>query len=415
MQQVQIPFTRNSFFLYEFQDQSVNYGIDLGFSGLQTRNGFTFDFGVAGGPNTLRFSRTAPFSGIQTTGTQTVVVGTNLYGVDVIRTLINTEWGRSGPTSFASIRFIGDGDGDYTVNLVGNVDIRDFSQGPFTNSINNTTTTVWFNDGQFGNGVNQRLDMQTFDLPDTFLDENLVQIVFTDTGGTAFQRMLVSGISASVGNPTGGVTVNGTAGNDFVSPGFVRAGQPLPGDSNDRLFGFEGADSLEGGNGDDKLYGGRGDDQLYGEDGNDDLGGQTGNDVLVGGFGNDVLSGGDGDDFLYGGQGQDVLVGGNGIDRFVFNAIETPHDRVKDYVDGEDLILFSRFVFNALADMGPGPLDASAFIAGPKAKTADQHIIYNASKGHLLYDADGNGAGAAVVIAAFTNKPAIDAGDIVLV
>ncbi len=186
-------------------------------------------------------------------------------------------------------------------------------------------------------------------------------------------------------------------------------------DEAETLAGDDTDNSIEAGGGDDELFGWGGDDTILGEEGNDSMGGQTGNDALYGGDGNDIISGGEGDDTLSGGAGQDTLIGGNGADSYLFDVLDTTHDRVKGYVDGEDLIVFDRAAFTALADLDAGALDASVFVLGSKALTADQHIIYNQSKGHLLYDADGSGAGAAVIVAAFTNKPAIDAGDIQLI
>jgi VCBS repeat-containing protein len=55
-----------------------------------------------------------------------------------------------------------------------------------------------------------------------------------------------------------------------------------------RMFGFDGNDTLLGGQRDDTLDGGAGDDTLLGDYGNDVLTGGLGNDVMSGGAGNDV-------------------------------------------------------------------------------------------------------------------------------
>jgi len=52
-------------------------------------------------------------------------------------------------------------------------------------------------------------------------------------------------------------------------------------------------------------------------------------------------------------------------------------------------------------------LDASAFHIGSAAADASQTIIYNNADGALYYDADGNGAGAAVQIATLSTGLAL--------
>lgn len=171
---------------------------------------------------------------------------------------------------------------------------------------------------------------------------------------------------------TAGVTVNGTAGNDTLSPSKVPTGQPKPGAGNDTLFGFEGNDNLNGGIGADTMHGGSGNDiytvddagdrvvettngldsggidtvkssvdfklgafvenltltgtaslegtgnelanVITGNENSNLLFGEGGNDTLIGNTSRDALSGDDGNDKLYGGGDDDYLDGGAGND-----------------------------------------------------------------------------------------------------
>ena len=64
---------------------------------------------------------------------------------------------------------------------------------------------------------------------------------------------------------------------------------------------------------------------------------------------------------------------------------------------GSDLIVLDDAVFAGLA---AGALAASAFVAGTAAADAGDRVIYDSNSGQLWFDADGSGAGAAVLFAA---------------
>ncbi len=120
----------------------------------------------------------------------TVDISVGVYGVDRVMTLLNTFWGQAG-TSYASIEFFGSDGADYTVDLLGNVDIRDYNNDGWTNSINGTSTVnvVSVNGGQ------HRLDMQTFVLPTAFRTQTLTTIRLSDNGGYDFQRIFIAGVT----------------------------------------------------------------------------------------------------------------------------------------------------------------------------------------------------------------------------
>lgn len=147
-------------------------------------------------------------------------------------------------------------------------------------------------------------------------------------------------------------------------------------------------------------------------------------DIITGLDGNDVLSGGAGNDKISGGNGKDSLTGGAGTDIFLFNSTlnaSTNVDTIKDYDSGgvADKILLDDDFFKAV---GTGTatgvkLSASMFFAGTAAHDASDRIIYNKATGVLLYDADGNGAGAAVKFAVVgtTTHPTLNDGDFFVV
>ncbi len=200
----------------------------------------------------------------------------------------------------------------------------------------------------------------------------------------------------------------------------------LSGDAgNDELYGGDGIDTLNGGSDADLLDGGNGDDALAGGDGTDTLYGRQGNDTLAGDAENDTLYGGDGDDNLAGGDGEDTLEGGNGVDRlngglgadvlwagadadtFVFDSALGGGnvDTILYFNVQDDVIELSAAIF--------GSLNGDFFVIGSAASSADHRILYDASTGALSYDADGDGAGAAVQFAILSPGLALTAADFI--
>lgn len=179
----------------------------------------------------------------------------------------------------------------------------------------------------------------------------------------------------------------------------------------DRLAGDAGRNALHGGDGDDVESGGRGDDSLHGDAGNDALEGGAGNDRLSGGTGADRLVGGEGKDVMEGGAGNDALTGGGGADSFVFaQATGDGIDRIVDFRHGEDTIGLDHSSFSKIG--APGALDAEAFFLGAAAHDAGDRILYDAKTGALSYDADGDGAAAAVQFAVLKPHLKLTADDV---
>ncbi len=132
--------------------------------------------------------------------------------------------------------------------------------------------------------------------------------------------------------------------------------------------------------------------------------GGNGNDFITGDDLVNTLRGGLGNDTIFSGGGADVLRGDAGADVFVFNSAASGADSIRDFVIGTDDVglvdgtfgdinsanIASRLTINATATVG--------------ASTSAQLIFDNsgAGFGQLFFDADGNGAGIAVLLATLT-------------
>lgn len=169
------------------------------------------------------------------------------------------------------------------------------------------------------------------------------------------------------------------------------------------------ADTLRGGNGNDSVYGGPGDDALFGNAGADRLTGGHGDDQLKGGKGEDKVFGNRGDDTLAGGKDRDTLKGGRGEDSFVFDAKLGGGniDRIADFKVGSDRIGLDRDIFKGIGAV----LNNKEFHIGKKAADADDRIIYNKNKGHLIYDKNGSESGGAKLFARLDKKLDLDHQD----
>ena len=107
---------------------------------------------------------------------------------------------------------------------------------------------------------------------------------------------------------------------------------------------------------------------------------------------------GNGDFYGAGNALGNVITGGAGSDRHLFDSALGGGnvDTLAGFVSGTDRIWLEDSIFTAL---GTGALPASAFVLGTAAADADDRIIYDQATGALYYDADGNGAGAAIQFA----------------
>jgi Ca2+-binding RTX toxin-like protein len=264
------------------------------------------------------------------------------------------------------------------------------------------------------------------------------------------------------------------SGNDIYTGIRVVDDSILSGKVTGTVFGEAGNDTLTGGNGVDRLNGGSGNDTLVGNGGNDSLDGGSGIDTMTGGSGNDTyrvdnagdvvvetsgggtdtvlasvdytlassasvellrtnsqggtsaidltgssasqtIQGNAGNNILNGRAGNDTLTGFGGADTFFFNTAlnaSTNVDVITDYNVAADTIRLENAVFTGLA---AGTLAADAFFIGSAAHDASDRIIYNSASGALSFDADGNGAGAAIRFATLSTGLALTNADFFVV
>jgi Ca2+-binding RTX toxin-like protein len=218
----------------------------------------------------------------------------------------------------------------------------------------------------------------------------------------------------------------------------------------DTLYGGSGADTLNGGAGGDVMYGGA-DNDTYVFDHIDDFAdesalGSSGTDLIqslvsvdltdtahvkgqiekltlqgsaaISGAGNglaNVIIGNTGANVLDGRGGNDTLSGGSGADQFTFTTKANNannHDTIKGFSHGVDKIALDNAIFDVFASTGA--LSAANFATNAPADGND-YIIYNTTSGNLYYDADGNGAGVALLVATLDGVPGLTQADISII
>ena len=224
--------------------------------------------------------------------------------------------------------------------------------------------------------------------------------------------------------------INGTAGNDNL------AGTG----GNDTINGLGGNDTLAGSAGTDFYDGGTGFDTLDlratvtgltvnlsagilsgGFNGTfvniERVWAGDGGDSLTGTAGGDSFSARAGFDTLAGGSGVDTLWGGTGGDTFIFRETGTANaDTIGDWASGSDKLLLDGTVMAALGVSGNFATGDARFKANSTgtATDADDRVLYNTATQQVFYDADGNGAGAKLLIATLQSGATLVATDIMV-
>lgn len=94
--------------------------------------------------------------------------------------------------------------------------------------------------------------------------------------------------------------------------------------------------------------------------------------------------------------GGDTLYGGGGADTFVLDSTSNPVT-ILDFQHGVDKIALDHAVFG-LTSAGSLASQGVSLVIGSAATAAGKTLLYDPSTGLISYDADGTGAGAAVVV-----------------
>jgi Ca2+-binding RTX toxin-like protein len=274
------------------------------------------------------------------------------------------------------------------------------------------------------------------------------------TGSSGYQNLQGYFGNDTLSGGSGADLLFGFNGGDYTtlrnatnqSSGFTDNDSLLGGAGNDLLRGDFGNDVLDGGTGSDTMEGGTGSD-IYRVDVSTDVttesvaGASGGTDTVVSlvsrslgsnferltlsgsaainGTGNtlaNVIAGNAAANIINGAAGNDTLTGGAGADDFRFSAalsVSANVDRITDFSVVSDRISLDDAIFGAAGPVGA--LGAAAFRSGTAAADASDRVVYNPATGQIYYDADGNGAGTAVLFATVGAGLALTAADFFIV
>jgi len=156
-------------------------------SGSQNFGGVPF--AIPAGPNNYWSGSLAGNCG---SGIVSLTIPVGLSGVTSAFTLLNTFRGQAGPNAYLYITFTGSDGATATQPLVGGVNVRDYNNDGYQNSIDNTgTIQVWTNDD------GQRLDRQEYILPAAFASQVLTSVTITDAGSYDGSRAIFSALTIS--------------------------------------------------------------------------------------------------------------------------------------------------------------------------------------------------------------------------
>lgn len=141
--------------------------------------------------------------------------------------------------------------------------------------------------------------------------------------------------------------------------------------------------------------------------------GDNSNNSIFGAAGNDALYGGAGNDVLVGGAGTDTLTLGSGKDSVRFLSLSEGGDIINDFLARDDNFEMSSAVFG----LPQGAIKRDGFAANVNgvATEARAQFVYDTDGGAVYFDADGTGAGQAVLLATLIGAPVLSAADFIII
>jgi hypothetical protein len=166
-------------------------------SGSQTFNAIPFEIPTS---NNAWFADQAANGG---SGTVSITIPVNVANVKTVYTLMNTMWG-SKTKDLVTITFTGSKGASWVYHPVEGLDMRDYNQGSYVNSIDcrlpsgagkTGTVSGWKNTSP------QRLDMQIYELPAAFAGQTLKSVTITDNGNFSEQRSFIAAMTVSTDGP----------------------------------------------------------------------------------------------------------------------------------------------------------------------------------------------------------------------
>lgn len=111
-----------------------------------------------------------------------------------VHTLINTNYGSDGD-QYTSLDFYWSGGAVVHRVLTDGVDIRDWWNGSYANTISSPTVQVYSGIGLPSPHWATRMDKQLFAFDESFGDQVLEKIVMTDAGADLVHRAFLSGVT----------------------------------------------------------------------------------------------------------------------------------------------------------------------------------------------------------------------------